>query len=681
LNENKTNDSIQTLLNNILITENDYDKLYNNIFTFKQYNNVVTRKNYLTYNIDTNITSNNIFNSNSRLFDFLVENNNDLNKMYSIQNIHNNYYLKIKLNRNNNYHKKYINCNIYNITNNVEFNYQNTSNFMINNIDSFINNINNGVNVINDNFIKNNCLKNIQFINNVQSFLSDNYIKIIDFENIKYLYFTYDMSYLNTNYNLHLTNILNNLNSVFLYIDPLITDKSKKTILLFPDDTVTYNTNLNNNIIKQGILEKLTIYNNNIDNSFNNITLENILSIININDQTRESQILNLSSNINKRVRVFINITNNNELNSNLLNIGEYNSNNINNTKTITPQIINLFTGFVNNFIYSTELDKNILDLNNRYNLFLNLNDFNNYKNELTIIKPILDTIVNNEKSYISNNNIVYDRLENENSINIPNLFIKLSLTNLENNFLNRYPKIKILVNNIIHKYNENNKNYKPNDFIKNIYTDTHTDTINYFLASYFNLKKKIKENIKYNDDKTNDEINKIEYKKLIDNKDILKYIDIYNDPDILFMKDYLLIKTENYKTGHFYDEIKNLTNDIIYLNDYSSILKNDLINKLSYTDDKYNYYLINMKKMNMIIKESDFGFMKKFISYINEKYKIDIKTLDFLFKTPDINQNKEILKIVENFNYEYIKIVIILIIIITIIMNVFYREYIRYIR
>ena len=298
-----------------------------------------------------------------------------------------------------------------------------------------------------------------------------------------------------------------------------------------------------------------------------------------------------------------------------------------------------------------------------------------------------LSKIKTDEQNKFILRNLISD-LDNQGIIN--NMYIKLKESEIINQKLENFPYLKSLILDLIDKFNNDNINRFYNKFMKYAY-ESSDSRITDFFSSYFNIKQRIKNAIKYNENKTIEEINDNYYVKLINNRDLLKYIDIYNDPDILKLKNYVLIRKEKGNQKSFYKYLLNYgekNDEYISLNENSSspeMLKSDLIKEIKLTGyaEPYEYYLINLNDMNNIRKynNSNFNFMKEFIKNLNDKYNENYENFDIIYKTPNINQNREILNIVNNFNYIYIKIVILIIIIIAIIMHAFYIEYMRYLR
>ncbi len=298
-----------------------------------------------------------------------------------------------------------------------------------------------------------------------------------------------------------------------------------------------------------------------------------------------------------------------------------------------------------------------------------------------------LSKIKTNEDDKFILRNLI-SNVDNQGIIN--NMYIKLKQSEIINQKLENFPYLNSLIIDLIDKFNNDNISRFHNKFMKYAY-ESPDSRITDFFSSYFNIKQRIKNAIKYNENKTIEEINDNYYVKLINNRDILKYIDVYNDPDILKLKNYVFIRKEKGNQKGFYKYLLNYVennDDYISLNEKSlspEILKSDLIKEIRLTEnaEPYEYYLINLNDMNNIRKDnnSNFNFMKEFIKNLNDKYNENYENFDIIYKTPNINQNREILNIVNNFNYIYIKIVILVIIIIAIIMHAFYIEYMRYLR
>ena len=331
-------------------------------------------------------------------------------------------------------------------------------------------------------------------------------------------------------------------------------------------------------------------------------------------------------------------------------------------------------------FILNESKIENFKYINNNFNkinLKIPLNLL--YNNNNIIIKNELDNIVSYYQSLYSNR--IYDIIDDYAS---PQIYLKINTNQFENMINNEY--INYLISNIITKYNDY-ENKQIIKFINNIDDNQDIKIIN-FLLNYFSLKQRIKKNIKYNDNKTSEEINNHYYGEIIKNNDILKYIDIYNDPNFLYIKDFILIRKSETQNDGFFKYLKNYSNSNISIllddNDDNEIQIADLIKKIEYSmnPDPYHYYLINLNKINKIKKDdSNYDITSSFIEYINTKYNLKLTNLDLLYEKTNINQNIKILELIENFNYIYIKIIIVIIIIITIIIHIFYLEYIRYIR
>jgi len=318
--------------------------------------------------------------------------------------------------------------------------------------------------------------------------------------------------------------------------------------------------------------------------------------------------------------------------------------------------------------------------------LYLKLNNYNNdnydYKTKVNNYK-FSSVTKDNKNVYLTIDNLISNI---DNNVNIPDqtpendniYYIKLKTTELKDrNKLINFNFINELINNLIDKLNSK----KTNNFI--IQINNINKEIIPFLQTYMDIIQRIKRNIKYNENKTNEEINEKIYNNLVINNDVLKYIDIYDDPDISYLKDFLFIKYDSFiddkNYNNFFKLYKDNKNKTILLNNNTEESVNTLIIEINNSNEIY--YFININKLNNILHSDKYPFMKELIIYINNKYKLNYENIDILYKKQNINLNTEILKIVNNFNYLYIKVIIIILILIAIIFDAFYREFIRYIR
>jgi len=203
---------------------------------------------------------------------------------------------------------------------------------------------------------------------------------------------------------------------------------------------------------------------------------------------------------------------------------------------------------------------------------------------------------------------------------------------------------IKGLILKEIDKINYSQK--KPNKFIQYAQTDATKNKLLEFLLEYERVKGRIIYNMKYEDNKTYEEINDYYYNQIKKNNDLLKYTDVYK---LNYINKYLFIKNDKIKE---YERIIN-----------------------EYEIDKEKYYLINLEELNKIKLE----FKILFLKYINFKYEKNFKDFGLLFEKFDIKKSREIKKLINDYNYLFIKIIIIAIILITIICHIFYTELLRW--
>ena len=152
-----------------------------------------------------------------------------------------------------------------------------------------------------------------------------------------------------------------------------------------------------------------------------------------------------------------------------------------------------------------------------------------------------------------------------------------------------------------------------------------------------------------------------------------------------IYIKKYLFVRSHGNDEFHYKYLKDYASNESVLMNDKNEPELNikDIIRKINYpgNPDIYNYYLVNLENISKVKDTYKFDFMNEFIKHLNKKYETDIKSLDILFKPIDQHLNKNILKIIETFNYIYIKIIIVAITLITVILHAFYIDYIRYFR
>lgn len=307
--------------------------------------------------------------------------------------------------------------------------------------------------------------------------------------------------------------------------------------------------------------------------------------------------------------------------------------------------------------------------------IHLKLNYINIYNNrnklelENTYIYGLLNTIaIEIEVEHNSNYWDTIDLIDGVTANREVYLRIKTEANNFKEESLNKRGYFNHYIYDLMERINYGER--INNKFLEQL-SKTDADTFK-ILLGYYNIRHKIKANIRFIENKSYDEINFNNYRK-----DILKFTDIYNDINMNLIKSYLFLredtKVPNIET--YPDDRK------VFLKEEEKKLK-DLIKEIRITGDPYKYYLVNIDELNKIDeKESDFNFIKPFITYLNDKYQLDIKNLDDFYKAPDVKLNDEIAKIIENYNYIYIKIIIAILILVTIIFHVFYQEFIRYIR
>lgn len=317
-----------------------------------------------------------------------------------------------------------------------------------------------------------------------------------------------------------------------------------------------------------------------------------------------------------------------------------------------------------NNLVFTLDKLDNIINSNydsqkstidnnlNKKNLFLKINfDYfkDNYDNNY-YIKYFLQKLIRE----IDNNNSAYNNLFNKINKDNTKVYLKIKKDEIkETDKLNKNLYIKGYINKLIDKHNYSNK--QPNKII-NYAIDNNSFLLLNFLKEYERTKEKIKLNMKYEDNKTNDEINDTYYNLIKKNNDLLKYIDVYK---LQYVNKYIFLKFDKKNKIHNYLE-EDVNENII--TKYNNI-ENEI------------YYLINLENLN----KKELKFKKILLEYINLKYEKKFENFNLLFEEFDLRKTKGLKKIIEDYNYEFIKIIIISIILITIICHIFYTELLRW--
>jgi len=362
-------------------------------------------------------------------------------------------------------------------------------------------------------------------------------------------------------------------------------------------------------------------------------------------------------------------------LNWNTLN--DYYINDTNNTF-----VKNLFSLNIFNYINVNIKDLIINDLRNSFStpkiiLELDYNNIKENKDYLSIDHPYFNHLMikmttSADNNYNNNYNkykeiIISDADKNK------DIYLKINTKEIERE---KIKKSNIYIRSKIYQLIDIYNNYKRTDniFLKDNNIKSESLIYNY-LMNYYILKQNIKYNIKYNDNKTEEEINDTYYNYLKNNKDLLKYVNIYNDNYLNKTKNYLFLKKDN--NNEFHKKYLKDYGEQKVIIDENEILMKEIIKEINLTiNQNIKYYFIDIRKL---IKLENYE--KEIFNYINKKYETNFKNFNIYFKQPSLKQEKEIAKIIENYNNIYIIILIFIIIIITIIFHVFYQEIIRYIR
>lgn len=719
LEANKNNNFISKILNEILSQNNSYIKLFKNRLNKDNIkddkNTIITTQEEKTQIMDETQYISNIFDKNTLLYKKLKNNKNYNNSYYSIFNYNNKDYLTINLDFNFDIFKDFIRNNSYNITKNVYIDSSiNEIYYKINDVDVFNKNTDK---IFSDNRDYFRDMKTFTGLMSLSENINPNIIEVKDIPtwnmryetisiNKRFLILTYDIKhFLPSRKKEYLTKLINSYELTTTYIDPNI--DSDKRVLVY---LITRIGEINS--IPMDFYEylgyEITIRSNGMPPNTNIKEFEN-LRITNDNYIDQISKL-----NLNDTIKFLIQIPpyNNNDLDSMLESTLNY-QNFIKNPRVIQPNryrnlplysdyyfilnqqypiLITLIEGFLDYFKHSF-IENKILTLGSEQKkyLLLDLDEIEKIKDE-TNINNILSTILSAEKIQIENTVIINSiRYQNDSYLerNISNrdLYIKIDDgLHLNPTFLNKYPYINSYVKRLLKIINENLIiDKKTNRFMQLIGITPEDNILFEYLTRYLNIKQKIKRSIKYINDKTDEEINNESYIQLINDRSVLKYIDIYTDTDFLYIKKYLFVRSHGNDEFHYKYLKDYASNESVLMNDKNEPELNikDIIRKINYpgNPDIYNYYLVNLENISKVKDTYKFDFMNEFIKYLNKKYETDIKSLDILFKPIDQHLNKNILKIIETFNYIYIKIIIVAITLITVILHAFYIDYIRYFR
>jgi len=342
--------------------------------------------------------------------------------------------------------------------------------------------------------------------------------------------------------------------------------------------------------------------------------------------------------------------------------------------------------------------DISIRKYNSRYYiLILGYNDINNYRTDNSKrIKEFLDN------HYLNFSNIII-KIDN-NDINGISYIYVIDLIEYESYKINnKNSKIFFNIYNLIKEYFYNIETYDTHTPI----TDTkltglltsEIDNKNYINTFYTTLIQ-INKNINYFENISNQDIYN-QTTEYINNLNLLKFIDIYDNDRYLILKKYIFIKIDNSNELHNYIKNNyddNKTKKISLLNNDSGILISDIIKDVSglYLDTNpvYNtkiYFMIDIETINKFINENKnnlnsinvnsyiLKIYEDLLLYYNNKINLKntIDNFDLLFKETKID--KKIKEMIDDYTYIYNLIIIIYIILMTIILHIFYIQLFRY--
>ena len=231
------------------------------------------------------------------------------------------------------------------------------------------------------------------------------------------------------------------------------------------------------------------------------------------------------------------------------------------------------------------------------------------------------------------------------------------------------------------------------NDKLTTLITNATTD--NNYLKTFYNTLIEINTNIKYDDNIGKDNIYSYS-EEIINNKSILKFINIYNNDKYKILKKYIFIKINNSNT---YIKDGYSTNKDLKINPSIAASENILaviidISLIYLTPpppaaapaSTLEYFLLDIETINKYVKNDRFHineYILKIYDDLLQNYnnRLDlnnsIENFDILFK--EIVPDKKIQEPINDYLYIYNIIIIVFIILMTIILHIIYIELFRY--
>ena len=226
------------------------------------------------------------------------------------------------------------------------------------------------------------------------------------------------------------------------------------------------------------------------------------------------------------------------------------------------------------------------------------------------------------------------------------------------------------------------------NDKLTTLITNPTND--NNYLKTFYNTLVEINTNIKYDDNIGKDNIYSYS-EELINNKSILKFINIYNNDKYKILKKYIFIKINNSNTyikdGYSTNEDLKINPSITASENISAVIIDiSLIYVTSPSPSTLEYFLLDIETINKYVKDDRFHineYILKIYDDLLQNYnnRLDlnnsIENFDILFK--EIVPDKKIQEPIKDYLYIYNIIIIVFIILMTIILHIIYIELFRF--
>jgi hypothetical protein len=327
-----------------------------------------------------------------------------------------------------------------------------------------------------------------------------------------------------------------------------------------------------------------------------------------------------------------------------------------------------------------------------------------NKRLEPIIIRKIINRtfIIVFKYDYITDNNIknIYEFLEDNyqnfssfiTKINDIYYFYVIDLETLEieknksiilKNIYNNLKTYFIQIHTTFTERIESDSSMSNYDKLTTLITNATSD--NNYLKTFYSTLLEINTNIKYDDNIGKDNIYSYS-EELINNKSILKFINIYNNDKYKILKKYIFIKINNSNTyikdGYYINKNLKINSSITTSKNILEVI----IDISSIYGSTLEYFLLDIETINKYVKDNKFHineYILKIYDYLLENYnnRLDlnnsIENFDILFK--EIVPDKKIQEPINDYLYIYNIIIIVFIILMIIVLHIIYIELFRF--